>query len=280
MKNQIQAPQTKLQVTIQLKKALYIFLFFFLSVKTISAQEIITFRNGSIVEAKIIEITPEVIKYKNFDNLNGPIRVIAKNDVAIIKYRNGEEEVYTTNLISNANEAPNTQLGKADSTLFVPETIAKFGGPRFGLTYITAGTLASRLTNAGKNPFITQFGWQFEKRMFNVDKGPTGIIELITLVGGMEQGLFLPSASLLIGLRSGGKKSVEFAIGPNVSVAGLGMVFAVGANFKSGKVNFPINLAYVPSVSKKEYDRVKGENVTVGTGHRITLTIGFNMRKK
>ena len=279
MKNQTSLVMT--QLINGLKTTCFIILFFS-GIKVGSAQDIITFRTGSTVEAKIIEITANEIKYKHFDNLEGPMHIAPKGDVALIKYRNGEEEVFTTNLVVNnhSKDAQNKNLANADSSLFIPEAMAKFGGPRFGLTYLTAGTLANRLDESGKGPFITQFGWQFEKRMFNMDKGPCGILELITLVGGMEQGLFLPSASLLVGMRSGGNESVEFAVGPNISVAGLGMVFAFGTNVQSGRINFPVNIAYVPSVGKKEYDRVKGADAIVETGHRITLTIGFNMRKK
>ena len=79
----------------------------------------------------------------------------------------------------------------------------------------------------------------------------------------MEQGMFLPSVSSLVGVRAG--SGFEFAVGPNLSVAGIGMVFSIGQNFTSGNLNLPVNLAFVPG----------GD----GLGSRISIMIGFNMSK-
>ena len=243
------------------------------------AQDKIIFKDGLETDARIIEITGSEIKYKSFTNLNGPVHIITKNEIQLIRYENGAEDYFNNEKTMKTTAGQvNKQLN--DSNAFVQEKAAKFGGPRFGFTYITSGTQSSRLTEMGKNPLITQFGWQFETRLFNVDKGPSGIIEFVPLIGGMEQGLFLPSANLLIGMRGSGTKSFEFAVGPNLSISGLGMVFAIGTNFRSGSVNFPVNLAYVPSVSSKEFNYNSNSDVIVQTGHRISLTIGFNLRKK
>jgi hypothetical protein len=226
-----------------------------------------------------MEINDKEVKYKSPDNLDGPTRIVYKSEIFYIKYENGSKEIY-----GNSLGKKNNTVTIVDSTVFIPEQSKKFGGPRIGFTFITPGTLSDRLAQDGKHPFITQFGWQFETRLFSVDNGPSGIVEFIPIVGGMEQGEFLPSASLLIGLRGAGKRTIEFAVGPNLSASGLGMVFAVGANFKSGNVNFPVNLAFVPSVGNKrnEYDQVTQTNKAIytQTGYRITLTVGFNLRKK
>ena len=80
--------------------------------------------------------------------------------------------------------------------------VEKLSGPRFGFTYITDGSLMyniNDLPNVSKaNPLIAQFGWQFEKQF---ECGNTaGIVEFIPLIGGFEQGLFLPSFSTLVEL--------------------------------------------------------------------------------
>jgi hypothetical protein len=253
----------------------------------VNAQDKITLRDGSEINAKVLEVNEAEVKYKQADNLQGPIRVLSATDIFMIKYENGAKEVFKNG--SDANPERNLAIPvrnvrqkatNADTGEFVPPRNPKFGGPRFGLTCITPGILTSRLENEGKNPLITQFGWQFEKRVFAIQNGPTGIMEFIPLVGGMEQGLFLPSASLLVGIRGSEKNPVEFALGPNLSVSGIGMVFAIGTNFHSGNINFPVNIAYVPSTGKREYNGATGETITRQTGHRITLTVGFNMRKK
>jgi hypothetical protein len=61
------------------------------------------------------------------------------------------------------------------------------------------------------------------------------------------------------------------------------MVFAAGCNFRSGAINFPVNIAVVPSVGSKKNEYDPKINTTYAryyqTGWRITLTVGFNSRK-
>lgn len=135
-------------------------------------------------------------------------------------------------------------------------------GPRVGMTYITGGELSRRLKSEfSVNPFISQFGWQFERQYFNLSSGVAGLVEGVVLIGGLEQNVFLPSLSMLVGIRNA--KGFEFGFGPNLSLAGAGMVFAVGTSIQSGSLNFPINLAVIPSPS----------------GTRISLLVGFNVVK-
>lgn len=142
-----------------------------------------------------------------------------------------------------------------------PEPVepVKLSGPRVGLTYITPGALAAGLKeNFNADPILTQFGWQFETRYFALPNGVAGLVEFIALVGGLEQNLFLPSLSFLIGLRNA--NGLEFGFGPNLSLAGAAFVLAVGTNFKSGQLNIPVNVAVVPS----------------SDGARVSLLLGFN----
>ena len=58
----------------------------------------------------------------------------------------------------------------------------------------------------------------------------------------MEKGKFLPSVSSLVGART--ESGLEFAVGPNLSLGGIAMVFGAGYNFKSGKLNMPSKLCF------------------------------------
>jgi hypothetical protein len=160
-------------------------------------------------------------------------------------------------------------------------TAVKFSGPRIGCTYIGPGTAATWITDQGKTPFVSQFGWQFETRIFTSRTGITGLVEFVPLIAGLEQGMVLPSGSLLFGLR--GREGFEFAVGPNLSLTGFGMVFAVGTSFHIDDVYFPVNIAFVPSVTKgTKTQSYTGQitKTTEYTGHRVTLLIGFNTRKR
>lgn len=139
----------------------------------------------------------------------------------------------------------------------------ELSGPRVGFTFIGAGETADFLKNEyNASPFITQFGWQFEKQYFALDNGTAGLVEFVGLVGGLEQGLFLPSANVLVGVRS--SSGAEFAFGPNISLSGAAFVLAVGHTYKAGNLNFPVNFAVVPS----------------SQGVRFSLLFGFNAQTR
>jgi hypothetical protein len=95
-------------------------------------------------------------------------------------------------------------------------------------------------------PMVTQFGWQFEKQFNPNQSGPTLVTEWVLLAGGVEQGVFLPSVSWLVGVRT--KSGMEFGIGPNLSVAGSALVASAGMTLQAGGLNIPVNIAVVPSV--------------------------------
>jgi len=218
------------------------------------------------------------------------------------------------------------------SILSVDAQVDKLAGPRVGVTMVQAGSLASILRkdvplfsddireewtgSIGKNGAVmSQYGWQWESRF--LDGGDVvGIVEWIALVGGMEKGMFLPSVSSMVGLRTA--SGFEFAAGPNLSLGGIAMVIGIGKTLKFGKLNVPVNIAYVPSMNKTYhhdaeeeylwhegyYDYVYDENgdinwqettytdgydelisstpaytVSHPTGARISVMVGFNLGK-
>jgi hypothetical protein len=68
-------------------------LMFMLCVFSAGAQDMIVLTNGSIIEAKVEEISPAEVKYRRYDNLSGPLIIINKSDVLSIKYENGSTEI-------------------------------------------------------------------------------------------------------------------------------------------------------------------------------------------
>ena len=73
---------------------LIVFTFTFLFVFNSEGQDIITKKNGEDIQAKVIEITISELKYKNFNNLNGPLISILKSDVIFVKYENGTKDIF------------------------------------------------------------------------------------------------------------------------------------------------------------------------------------------
>ena len=239
-----------------------------------TAQDLLTRRDGTEVLVKVLEITPEVVKYRRTDNPDGPLISVRKADVFRIKYANGTQEIITPLALTEAPLArspaagtttptplptPGGNLVPGDETTQEPVHLS---GPRLGFTVLTDGVLnRARDHVRDLNPFLTQFGWQFESRLFRLPNGTSGLVELVPLVGGLEQGKFIPSVSGLLGLR--GPKGFEFGLGPNVTPLGADIVLALGTSFRSNGINFPVNLAVVPGHG----------------GARISLLIGFNSRR-
>ncbi len=60
-----------------------------------TAQDTITKNDGSVIQAKVLEITSTEVKYKRYNNLEGPLYVLNKTEVSAIKYENGEKDVFT-----------------------------------------------------------------------------------------------------------------------------------------------------------------------------------------
>ena len=58
------------------------------------AQDTMYKVSGEEVDVKVVEISQDNVRYRNFSNLNGPIYVVPIRDIFMIKYENGEEDVF------------------------------------------------------------------------------------------------------------------------------------------------------------------------------------------
>ncbi len=75
-------------------KKVVIFLWLVLGIlPMLQAQDIIIRKDGTEVQAKVLEVNPKEIKYKRFDNQEGPVYSEEKNRIRKIKYKNGTEDV-------------------------------------------------------------------------------------------------------------------------------------------------------------------------------------------
>jgi hypothetical protein len=204
----------------------------------------------------------------------------------------------------NANAQIQSLAGPRIGTVFITESpVSTFLNGK--LTLEDLGELPANYDEIAKGNLTTLYGWQWESRF--ADAGNvTGIVEWVALVAGMENGKFLPSVSSLVGART--ESGLEFAIGPNLSLGGIAMVFGVGYNFKSGNLNMPVNFAFVPgrTLTQESYNTYQETEVTIdpdgipnsgdeyidfqgnyeivpefdyNTGSRFSITVGFNLTK-
>ena len=142
--------------------------------------------------------------------------------------------------------------------------VVDMSGPRVGFTVLNQKSVDTLLERRDitVRPLITQFGWQFERRLYTNGDGVTMLTEWIPLVSGLDQGVALPSLNWLVGIRTA--SGTEFGIGPNVTPLGVGLVAAAGVTVKAGALHVPFNFAIATSRS----------------GARISVMTGFNVRKR
>ncbi len=150
----------------------------------------------------------------------------------------------------------------------------RLNGPRVGVTILSPGAVERINEEFGEYdfetgaysqridpnfPVITQFGWQYERRLFQSASGVTGVTEFVPLIGGLERGLFLPSVSFVVGVRAPG--GFEAGVGPNLSLSGAAYALAIGHSRNFGDFTVPVNAAVV-----------LGQG-----GPRISLLVGFTV---
>ena len=134
-------------------------------------------------------------------------------------------------------------------------------GPRLGAAYLIGGSVTAERAGRHVSPLMSLFGWQIEHQFETGRKDlPVPMTEIVLLAGGMEQGIVLPSASWLIGLRK--KNGWEAGFGPTLTGAGVQVAVAAGVTHSLGRLNVPVNLAVAPG----------------RRGASISLTTGFNLR--
>ncbi|MBO6517665.1 MAG: hypothetical protein JJ975_14055 [Bacteroidia bacterium] len=148
------------------------------------------------------------------------------------------------------------------------------------------------------SPAMFLFGYQFEQQYLN-GSNIQGLFEFIPQIAGLDQGMFLPSFTFLNGIR-GSKTGIEFAFGPTiyaqrtvkmyyeegqwhrpserqnvnnvpteerldsrgVLLAKTNLVFAAGRSFKSGNMNFPVNVFFVPNRRSPRFGFSLGYNIS------------------
>ena len=148
-----------------------------------------------------------------------------------------------------------------------------------------------------------QFGYQWEKQYLN-EGNFQALFEFVPIITGLEQGMFIPSFTVLNGIRDN-KNGWEFAFGPTFTINRVadgyyengewhlsnemyndsipnthtyvtrmdsrghiklssGFVFAFGKTIKSGNLNMPINIFINPNKD----------------GMRFGISFGYNAKKK
>ena len=68
------------------------------------SQDNIVLKNGDEIVAKIFEVGESNIKYKKFNNQDGPIYTKSKDEIFYIKYSNGDKEMFSKNVNNKSSK--------------------------------------------------------------------------------------------------------------------------------------------------------------------------------
>lgn len=84
---------------------------------TVVAQDIVVKKDGTTIKAKVTEVSRTEIKYKRFDNPNGPVYTISVAELLAINYENGNTESFDGATQSTVSTATNGERNLTDSQL-------------------------------------------------------------------------------------------------------------------------------------------------------------------
>ena len=140
------------------------------------AQDIIVTKDAKKIEAKITEVSKSEIKYKEWDNQEGPTFILEVADINTIIYSNGKVAVVYQ--VQAAEDSQKTAKEETEQTVNVDYTIERTSKP---LTY--------RFNNltSGASDFRWDFGdgtWSFAKdAIYSYEEAGTYTVLLTATVG-------------------------------------------------------------------------------------------------
>jgi|SRR6218665_418149 len=193
------------------------------------SQDIITKKSEENIKAKVLEITNNEIKYKKYDNINGPTYTIPASDVLTIRYENGQTEIFNqADKKNNKNNslkidftgfgskfwADNKIIQRAEFKALISSNIEAESAYRLGQNLRINGLLISI-------PSAVVLGWQIGNSI-NGEKTNTPAIVLggVGVVGGIALGFIglnkmVQAVNIFNKKNSSNGSSFHFLMGPN-----------------------------------------------------------------
>lgn len=102
-----------------MKRSGFISLFLYCASYNVFAQDIMIQKDGDEIEVTVIKISNNEVEYKKWSNPDGPSYTIPKSEVFMIKYKNGEKDVFKESKPSSddkLNIASQTTTTKVEPT--------------------------------------------------------------------------------------------------------------------------------------------------------------------
>jgi len=257
--------------------------------QVIGADRMITgsveaFSNNTImITVRMINVdSAKAVKTIVTDYIYNPAEIVAMIDLSMKELMGFSVDQNLKTKLTDKNafaSARNVRSGRLNAS-----------GPRIGLTVLTGDQAdimrqPQQLGGYDGYPAMFQFGYQWEAQYLN-EGSFQALFEFIPLITGLDQGLFIPSFTMMNGLRNN-RSGWEFAFGPTIVLSKKaegyfsegnwhlksewtdsipnpnfiitrtdsrgdvqftsGFVFAFGKTFKSGNLNIPVNMYVIPS---------------------------------
>lgn len=267
------------------------------SAEHIGKNIIITFRLIDVASGSIEKSQVEEFLYLPSDMQNMVKITISKMYGREIPKANAEKSLTEKNAYEDAINNPE-------------QTKVNLSGPRMGFAYFTgeAGkVLQMPRSKGGYNsyPCLFQFGYQFEVQYLN-EGNNQALFEFLPMVTGFNQNIFIPSLTIMNGLRNN-KWGLEIAFGPTFGIVkkAEGFYDANGdwhLKYDPTYVNpDPLNTEYVKRLdSRGDFEAQFGFIVAVGKtfksgrlnipvngyiipnkdGVKVGVSFGFNAKRR
>ena len=90
------------------------------------SQDTIYKKNDAVIISKVLEVLQEEVKFKKFENIDGPTYTLKKSEIKKIVYKNGSEDIYNASIEADTNVS--NQRSKAQLIIHFGPTFATFRG--------------------------------------------------------------------------------------------------------------------------------------------------------
>lgn len=179
-----------------------------LSADKILSGDIARFGEKIIITLRLIDVQTETIERSQaIEYLNMQSELQKMIEISVKRLLNIEPDSLMVN-----------QLVNYDMPVSSPKTMLRLNGPRMGASY-TMGETGDRLRapkeEGGFDMYRATFQFGYQKEFQYLSAGDfQALVEFVGMFGGLENGKFIPSFTMLNGFRWG-KKGWEFGFGPS-----------------------------------------------------------------
>jgi hypothetical protein len=142
-------------------------------------SDTIIMKDGEEIIGNIVEISNDNVKYKRMDNPAGPMFILSKNSIFMIKYKNGTKDVFNEKLpavqheikteIQNTLVIPNDtilQTSRSPGLALLLSALVPGIGQAYNREYLPKGLFQSALAGTGIL-FMTALGWSTESEYYS-----------------------------------------------------------------------------------------------------------------